>query len=90
MKNKSFTKKIGSRTIKYQKSSRKDKKWMTKRPDGRIVHWGHPKMQDYTQHHDKKRRKSFRKRMSGIRLKNGSKAIDVPWSPAFLAYYVTW
>jgi len=84
------SKKVGNTIVKYHKSNKKSKKWMTKAPSGKTVYWGHPKMKDYTQHHDKLRRKRFRSRMSGIRLKNGSRAIDKKWSPAWLSYYVTW
>ncbi len=84
------SKKVGNIVVRYKKSNKKSKKWMTKRPDGKVVYWGHPKMEDYTQHHDKVRRRNFRKRMGGIRLKNGKKAISVVWSPAWLSYYVTW
>jgi hypothetical protein len=76
--------------IKYWKSTRKDKKWMTITPNGRIVHWGCPYMEDYTQHHDKQRRKMYRSRHRGILLKDGSRAIDKKWSPAWLSYHVTW
>ena len=63
---------------------------MAQRPDGTWVHWGHPTMQDYTQHHNKERRRLFRKRMSGVLLKNGKRAIDKKWSSAWASYYVTW
>jgi hypothetical protein len=76
--------------VTYWRSSSKNKKWMTITPDGRKVHWGDPHMQDYTQHHNKRRRSNYKKRHAGIRLKNGSRAIDKKWSPAWLSYYVTW
>ncbi len=76
--------------ITYWKSTRPGKKWMTITPDGKKVHWGHPTMKDYTQHHDKRRRSNYRKRHAGILLKDGSRAIDKKWSPAWLSYYVTW
>jgi len=86
---------IHSKTVKgikvtYWKSTRKDKKWMTITPDGYKVHWGSPVMQDYTQHHDKTRRMRYKQRHAGILLKNGTRAIDKLWSPAWLSYYVTW
>ena len=81
---------VGGTKVVYYKSTRKGKKWMTITPSGKRVHWGDANMKDYTQHHDKKRRRSFRKRHSGIRLKSGKRAIDKRWSPAWLAYYVTW
>jgi len=84
------SKRVGNVVVKYYKSDKKSKKWMTTRPDGKKVYWGHPKMQDYTQHHDKERRRLFRKRMGGVRLKSGKKAISVRYSPAWLSYYVTW
>jgi hypothetical protein len=84
------SKRIGNTVVKYQKSSRRDKKWMTTSPSGKKIYWGSPTMKDFTQHHDEKRRKNYRKRHSGILLKNGKRAIDKLWSPAWLAYHVTW
>ena len=63
---------------------------MTRTPSGKLVHWGHPTMQDYTQHKDKKRRENYRSRHAGIKRKDGTRAIDKEWSPAWLSYYVTW
>jgi hypothetical protein len=84
------SKKVQGTTVVYCKSTRKGKKWMTVTPQGRLVHWGSPTMKDYTQHHNKKRRSNYKKRHAGIKRKNGSRAIDKKWSPAWLAYYVTW
>ncbi len=81
---------INGRKIVYRKSTKKSKKWMTTTPNGKVVYWGSPDMQDYTQHHDKKRRQSYRKRAEGILLKDGSRAIDKLYSPAFYAYHLTW
>lgn len=78
----------GSLTIEYFKSDNPRKKWMIKQP--KKVYFGDPHMQDYTQHHSKVRRMLFRKRMAGIKLKDGSRAIDKRYSPAHLSYYVTW
>jgi hypothetical protein len=76
--------------IYYEKSTRKDKKWMSKLPDGKIVHWGDPNMEDYTEHKNDKRREAYRKRAEGILLKDGTRAIDKKYSPAWFAYYITW
>lgn len=81
---------VSGARVDYSKSSRKDKKWQTLTPNGKVVHWGHPQMDDFTQHGDKERRKAYRKRAGGIRLKDGTRAIDKKWSPAWLAYHVTW
>lgn len=84
------TKKVKNTIVTYWPSTRKDKKWMTINPDGKKIHWGHPTMKDFTQHKSLKRRSNYRKRHSGILLKNGKRAIDKKWSPAWLSYYVTW
>ncbi len=84
------SKRVGNILVKYKKSNRSSKKWMTMTPEGKIVHWGCPYMQDYTQHHSKKRRSNYKKRHAGILLKNGKRAIDVVWSPAWLSFFVTW
>ncbi len=83
-------KKVGNTDVIYTRSTSKNKKWMTITPTGLKVHWGDPNMKDYTQHHDKKRRLSYRKRHAGILLKDGTRAIDKKWSPAWLSYHVTW
>lgn len=83
--------KRGYVTVAYWESNRPNKKWSTRDPKtGKLVHFGDKFMQDYTQHHSLKRRKSFRSRMSGIKLKSGKKAIDKRFSPAWLSFYVLW
>lgn len=84
------SKKVGGIKVTYWKSTSKRKKWMTVTPSGRKVHWGDKNMKDYTQHHNKKRRSNYKARHAGIRLKNGLRAIDKKWSPAWLSYHVTW
>lgn len=85
-----YIKKIKNILVKYTKSTRKSKKWMTISPTGKILHWGSPTMEDYTQHHDKIRRKYYRIRAKGAKMKDGTPAYTVPWTPAWLAYWVTW
>jgi hypothetical protein len=84
------SKTIQGTKVVYWPSTRPDKKWMTKTPEGKTVHWGHPTMKDFTQHKSLKRRSNYRKRHAGILLKNGSRAIDKKWSPAWLSYHATW
>jgi hypothetical protein len=64
-------------------SSRKDKKYMIKKPDGKMVHFGANGYADYTAHKDKERRKRFRTR-------NHKWASSPKWSPAWLSYYLLW
>jgi hypothetical protein len=48
-------------------STRKNKKYMVTRPDGKIVHFGQMGYQDFTRHKDKTRRKNYLTRSSKIR-----------------------
>ena len=68
---------------KFFKSSRKDKKYMIKNPDGKMVHFGAIGYADYTAHKDKERRKRFRNR-------NHKWASSPKWSPAWLSFYLLW
>jgi len=63
-------------------STRKAKKYMVY--DGtRWVHFGASGYEDFTKHHDEKRRASFRRR-------NAKWANAPRLSPAFLSYYLLW
>ena len=65
-----------------QLSSRKDKKYMVS--DGKkLIHFGQMGYEDYTKHHDEKRRELFRKR-------NHKWATAEKYSPAWLSYYLLW
>ena len=64
-------------------SSRKDKKYMVKTPDGKMVHFGAVGYADYTAHKDEERRKAFRKR-------NHKWSTANKWTPGWLSYYLLW
>ena len=67
-----------------QLSSRKDKKYMVLDPNtNKMVHFGQMGYEDYTKHHDEKRRELFRKR--NHKWKDAEK-----YSPAWLSYYLLW
>lgn len=70
------TKTVSGIKVVYQKSTRKDKKFMTKDTEGKIVHFGASGYQDYTEHKDPERRDNYRKRHSKILLKDGTRAVD--------------
>ena len=53
------------------KSDRKNKKFKVLTPNGNIIHFGQKRYEDFTQHKDEKRRKSYCKRSAGIRNKKG-------------------
>ena len=63
-------------------SSRKDKKYMIFH-NGKRVHFGQQGYEDFTMHHDEKRRQAFRSR--NRRWK------DAPmYTPAWLSYHILW
>lgn len=91
--------------IRFIKSPKKSKKYRAILPNGSKVDFGSssfqhfkdsvPKSQgggiwSHMDHNDKERRKNYRKRHSAIRLKDGSRAIDKIYSPAFFSYYLLW
>jgi hypothetical protein len=89
----------------YQKSTRPDKKLMVVVEKGgkkKTVHFGNRKgsanehFKDRTgiwkslDHGDTQRRKNFRDRMSGVKKKDGSRAVDDVFSPAYHALRILW
>jgi hypothetical protein len=86
----------------YQKSTNPDKKLMVVvEKDGKkkTIHFGARAMEHFKDrtgiwkskdHGDTQRRKNFRDRMGGIKLKDGSRAIDNPLSPAWHSYRILW
>jgi len=82
----------------YKKSTRPDKKLMVV-VDNKTIHFGARSMGHFKDrtgiwkskdHGDAERRKSFRARMSGVKKKDGSKAVNDPKSPAYHALRVLW
>jgi len=63
---------------KPKKSTRKGKKKMVyvkgKTGNPKLIHYGDSSMQDFTQHRDQKRRKSYLARAKGIKKKDGTLA----------------
>ena len=75
------------------KSDQKDKKMMVLVKKGdkiKLVHFGHPDYEDYTQHKDKERRANYLKRSAGIRDKQGKLTMNDPFSPNYWARKVLW
>ena len=82
----------------YKKSTRPDKKLMVV-VDGKTLHFGSRKMQQFKDktgiwkskdHGDAERRKSFLARAKGIKKKDGSLAWKDPSSPNYHAVRVLW
>ena len=53
--------------VKIGLSTKKNKKYMVTRPDGKIVHFGQMGYEDFTRHKDKIRRKNYLTRSRKIR-----------------------
>ena len=55
------------KTVKIGLSTKKEKKYMVRTPDGKIVHFGQMGYEDFTKHKNKTRRKNYLTRSSRIR-----------------------
>ena len=91
--------------MKFEKSTRKNKKYMVTTPSGKIVHFGAIRngipMEQYKDstglglyseydHGDIKRRQNYRTRHKGILLKNGKPAYLDKEQPSFYSYFFLW
>lgn len=85
-------------TFDYEKSTSKGKKLMVE-VDGKKIHFGSKNMEHYKDrtgiwksmdHGDKTRRDSFIARSSGIKKKDGTKAVNDINSPAYHALHILW
>ena len=87
--------KLGISYADIRVSSRPDKKFMLLH-DGKWTHFGNRGSKDFFIHkYDRNPkaneiRDNYRKRHSKILLKDGTRAIDKPYSPAYLSYYLLW
>jgi hypothetical protein len=61
----------------------KNKKYMVKKPDGKMIHFGEKRYADFTGDQDEDRRANFKKR-------NKKWATAEKWSPAWLSYKILW
>lgn len=64
-------------------STRKDKKFMVKNPEGKWIHFGQFGYEDYTKHKDENRRDNFRRR-------NAKWSKAEKYSPSWLSYWILW
>ena len=81
-------KKLGAESLDY--SSRKNNKYMVKLPDGKKVHFGSPKYEDFTIHKDKERRDKYLARAKKIKNKKGELTYTNPESPNFWSVNLLW
>ena len=81
-------KKLGAESLDY--STRKNNKYMVKLPDGKKVHFGSPKYEDYTIHKDKERRDKYLSRSMKIKNKKGELTYTNPESSNFWSVNLLW
>lgn len=74
-------------------SNKPDKKIMVKMfIDNKLhtIHFGAKNSTTFLEGASKEKRDNYRKRHAAILLKDGSRAIDKPYSPAMLSYFILW
>jgi len=85
----------------FKKSTKKNKKYMVKTPNNKLVHFGDTrykhfkdrtplKLYSHLDHNDKKRRDAYRKRHGAIKLKDGTPAYKNKEQSAYYSYYYLW
>ena len=81
-------KKLGAESLEY--SSRKNNKYMVQLPNGKKVHFGSPKYEDYIIHKDKVRRDKYRTRAMKIKNKKGELTYTNPESSNYWSVHLLW
>lgn len=76
---------LGKNTLVYL-STRKDKKYMVKSPDDKLIHFGAMGYEDFTKHKNKERRDAYLKRAT--KIKGNWK--DNKYSPNNLSINLLW
>ena len=81
-------KSLGAESLDY--SSRKNNKYMVKLPDGKKVHFGSPKYEDFTIHKNKERRDKYLARATKIKNKKGELTYTNPESSNYWSVNLLW
>ena len=79
---------LGAESLDY--SSRKNNKYMVQLPDGKKVHFGSPKYEDYTIHKNEERRDKYLSRATKIKNKKGELTYTDIESPNFWSVHLLW
>jgi hypothetical protein len=82
---KNANKYFGKQTLLYT-STRKDKKYIIKDPDGKWVHFGQMGAEDFTRHKDEKRRNAYLSRATKIK----GEWKDNPYSANNMSIKILW
>ena len=81
-------KNLGAESLHY--SSRKNNKYMVKLPNGKKVHFGSPKYEDFTIHKNKERRDKYLARAKKIKNKKGEFTYTNPESSNYWSVNLLW
>tara|TARA_R110000822_G_scaffold41598_1_gene113226 strand:+ start:128 stop:394 length:267 start_codon:yes stop_codon:yes gene_type:complete len=73
----------------FRKSNKKNKKWKVKY-NNRWIDFGDSRYQDYTQHKDKTRQKSYLKRAKGIKDRKGNLTYKNKNTPNYWSIRLLW
>ena len=76
--------------VKSNKKGKKGKVFVMKNGVKRLIHFGDSNMEDFTQHRDPVRRKSYLARAKGIRDKQGNLTWKDKSSPNYWSVRVLW
>jgi hypothetical protein len=76
--------------VKSNKKGKKGKVFVMKNGVKRLIHFGDSNMQDFTQHKDLERRKSYLARSKGIKDKDGKLTYNNKNSPNYWSRKVLW
>ena len=79
---------LGAESLDYSK--RKNNKYMVKLPNGKKVHFGSPKYEDFTIHKDEERRKKYLARAKKIKNKKGELTYTNPESSNYWSVNLLW
>jgi hypothetical protein len=58
--------------------------------DGKKIHFGDVRFEDFSIHGDKRRRDNYRNRHKGVKLISGKPAYQDKRQPAYWAYWIIW
>jgi hypothetical protein len=58
--------------------------------NGKVIHFGSKNSVTFLDHGDEQKRAAYKARHSKILLKDGTRAIDKIYSPAWLSFFILW
>lgn len=58
--------------------------------DNKVIHFGDKRSQTFLEGASESKRKAYKARHERVLLKDGRRAIDVKYTPAWLSYHILW